>query len=100
MPCLAQSYDEAIKKDQQIACNEAIIHKLQGDLEAKESSHLQTKLSQQQTEIAGLQAKIDRLEYLVSQMRATTRTGYLNKTRTMSRTPVTTYTNAQYQLLS
>ncbi|CAE6505442.1 unnamed protein product [Rhizoctonia solani] len=60
---------EVIEKDQQITQLEDTIHQLREALGAKESSHLQEKLAQQQTEIAGLQAKIDRLEYLVSQLR-------------------------------
>ncbi|KDN51175.1 hypothetical protein RSAG8_00804, partial [Rhizoctonia solani AG-8 WAC10335] len=60
---------EVIEKDQQIIQLEDTIRRLREDLGARESSDLQAKLSQQQTEIASLQTKIDRLEYLVSQLR-------------------------------
>ncbi|CAE6467566.1 unnamed protein product [Rhizoctonia solani] len=65
---VTQLQHEVVKKDQQIIQQEDTIRRLQGDLEAREPSHLQAKLSQQQDEIASLQAKIDRLEYLVSQV--------------------------------
>ncbi|CAE6513777.1 unnamed protein product [Rhizoctonia solani] len=62
-----QLKDEIKKKDQQIAGLEGTICQLKTDLATKKSS--QAKLPQQQTEIASLQAKVDRLEYLVSQLR-------------------------------
>ncbi|KAL5636743.1 hypothetical protein ACGC1H_000648 [Rhizoctonia solani] len=61
--------DEVARKDQRIAQDKETIRLLRAELEARESNDFKAKMSQQQTEIASLQAKIDRLEYLVSHLR-------------------------------
>ncbi|EUC66591.1 ricin-type beta-trefoil lectin domain protein, putative [Rhizoctonia solani AG-3 Rhs1AP] len=66
---LARVQLEVIEKNHQISQQQDNVRQLREDLEARESGRLQAKLFQQETEIASLQAKIDRLEYLVSQMR-------------------------------
>ncbi|KAJ1308812.1 hypothetical protein OPQ81_004500 [Rhizoctonia solani] len=64
---LEQLKGDMAKRDRQIAEHEDTIRQLRADLEAGVSKDLQAKLSKQQTEIASLQAKIDRLEYIMSQ---------------------------------
>lgn len=91
---LTRTKDELSKREHQLSeqrtllsQREDTIRQLQQELKAKDEAlyntnkaseettylrdqqaHLQTKLSQQQNETAGLQAKMDRVEYLMSQM--------------------------------
>ncbi|CAE6420180.1 unnamed protein product [Rhizoctonia solani] len=77
---LIQLKDEMAGKNELIAHHENTIRQLREDLKARESSNLQARVSQQQTEIASLQSKVDRLEYILSQVDIWSANGYTKQT--------------------